>query len=88
ERYSLEAQREVLGRWAEALGYEVAETYTDPGYSGAQEDRPGLARLLADAQGGRFQVVLVSRLDRLARKVRLAYDLIERLEGSGVGLMS
>ena len=88
ERYSLEAQREVLGRWAEALGYEVAETYTDPGYSGAQEDRPGLARLLADAQGGRFRVVLVYRLDRLARKVRLAYDLIERLEGSGVGLMS
>lgn len=88
ERYSLEAQREVLERWAGALGYEVADTYTDPGYSGAQEDRPGLARLLTDAREGRFSVVLVYRLDRLARKVRLAYDLIERLEACGVGLMS
>jgi len=88
ERYSLEAQKEVLTRWAEVLGYEVAATYTDPGYSGAQEDRPALTRLLADAQEGRFAVVLVYRLDRLARKVRLAYDLIERLEQCGVGLMS
>jgi len=88
ERYSLEAQREVLERWASALGYEVVETYTDPGYSGAQEDRPGLARLLEAAREKRFEVVLVYRLDRLARKVRLAYDLIERLEACGVGLMS
>lgn len=88
ERYSLEAQQEVLTRWAGVLGYEVAATYTDPGYSGAQEDRPALTRLLADAQEGRFAVVLVYRLDRLARKVRLAYDLIERLERCGVGLMS
>lgn len=88
ERYSLDAQREVLERWASALGYEVVETYTDPGYSGALEDRPGLKRLLSDASEKRFAVVLVYRLDRLARKVRLAYDLIERLEDSGVGLMS
>jgi len=88
ERYSLEAQREVLSRWAGVLGYEVVETYTDPGYSGAQEDRPALKRLLADAREGRFEGVLVYRLDRLARRVRLAYELIERLEEYGVGLMS
>jgi site-specific DNA recombinase len=88
ERYSLETQREVLSRWAEALGHEVVDTYVDPGYSGALEDRPGLNRLLADAKDRRFDVLLIYRLDRLARKVRLAYDLIERLENAGVGLMS
>jgi len=88
DRHSLEAQRDALGRYAAALDYTVVGTYTDPGYSGATIERPDLTRLIEDARSKKFDVVLVYRLDRLARRVQLAYELIEILESCGVAMMS
>lgn len=45
---------------------EVVAVYKDRG-SGLSEKRPGLRRLLRDAQQGRFDVVRVTHEDRLAR---------------------
>lgn len=60
--------------------------YEDIGVSGNDLDRPGLARLLADAEAGRFEVVVVTDVARLARSMTLVGKLAQRLEACGVSV--
>lgn len=62
----------------------VGQPYVDVGASGMNLDRPGLARLLRDAQAGRFDRVVVVDVARVARDVRLVGDIVHRLEQAGV----
>jgi len=48
---------------------------------GARADRPQLAKLMALLQAG--DLVLVTKLDRLARSTRELLDLIERIGKAG-----
>src|SRR6476646_6095121 len=54
--------------------------------SGARRDRPQLARLLDQLRGG--DVVVVHRLDRLARSTRDLLEIAELLRDAGAGLRS
>ncbi len=54
--------------------------------SGAKRDRPELARMLEQLRDG--DVVVVTRLDRLARSTRDLLDIAERLREAGAGLRS
>ena len=71
-------------------GWEVAAVYSDEGLSGTLDAgrRPGLAALLAAACSGDVQAVIVLSLDRLARKTLLVLDLVGKLDGCGVELVS
>lgn len=62
------------------------EGYDDEGWSGFRLDRPALARLLADAEAGRVDVVLVEHLDRISRDLRDALEVVDRLGAAGVEL--
>jgi len=52
--------------------------------SGARRDRPQLARLLDQVREG--DVVVVARLDRLARSTRDLLEIAEQLKEAGAGL--
>ena len=54
--------------------------------SGARRDRPELARLIDQVR--EEDVLVVTRLDRLARSTRDLLDLAERLRDAGAGLRS
>ncbi len=54
--------------------------------SGAKRDRPELARMLEQLRDG--DVVVVTRLDRLARSTRDLLDIAEQLREAGAGLKS
>ena len=54
--------------------------------SGAKRDRPELARLLDQIRDE--DVVVVTRLDRLARSTRDLLDIAEKLKEAGAGLRS
>jgi DNA invertase Pin-like site-specific DNA recombinase len=54
--------------------------------SGTKRDRPELARLLDHLREG--DVLVVTRLDRLARSTRDLLDIAERLKEAGAGLRS
>ena len=66
-------QVDDLQSLARHRGWSVVDTYIDEGVSGAQDTRPGLDRMLADAQAGRLDVVAVWKLDRLGRSCRRAW---------------
>ena len=44
--------------------------------------------MLADAEAGLIDVVIVHKLDRFARNLRVTLETLERLERSGVGFVS
>jgi DNA invertase Pin-like site-specific DNA recombinase len=77
---SIEDQVEVCRRYVERQGWSVAQVYADRALSGASAARPGFQALLADAERGRFEVVVVEALDRVGRRLADVAALHDRLE--------
>ncbi len=90
ERQTIETQRAFLGEYCRLYGMEVAEVYADDGVSGTipLHERPEGRRLLEDAQAGRFETLLVYRLDRLGRSLLVIVDAHDRLQADEVALRS
>ena len=78
---SMEFQYSQLTTYCQLQGWTVINSYTDPGYSGKDGNRPGLERLLADAKIGLFDKVVVYKLDRLTRNLRLLLEIEQKLKG-------
>jgi DNA invertase Pin-like site-specific DNA recombinase len=64
----------------------VSRTFTDKGVSGAKAERPQLTALLDHVRAG--DVVVVWKLDRIARNTKNLLELVERLDALGVGFES
>lgn len=88
EGTSLDFQDSQLLAYCQLQGWSVINSYSDPGYSGKDGNRPGLEKLLADAKIGLFDKVLVYKLDRLARNLRLLLEVEQKLRASGATVTS
>lgn len=77
EGYSIGEQIERLNKYCEAMGWTVYKTYTDPGYSGGDMNRPGLKAMIEDVKAGKVDKVVVYKLDRLSRSQKDTLILIE-----------
>src|SRR5215212_7660762 len=91
EGYSLDAQNRAGRLYCEAHGWEVVHVYRDEGRSARTDDlakRPAFQQLLADAEAGLIDVVVVHKLDRFARNRRVAFEAFERLGKARVGFVS
>ena len=77
EGYSIGEQTERLEKYAQAHGWTVFKKYTDPGYSGANMQRPALKQLIQDAKSHKFEKVIVYKLDRLSRSQKDTLMIIE-----------
>ena len=68
QEQSLGDQRLEVSRYAEEHGYQVIREYVDDAISGTSADeRPGFQAMVADAQAGGFQAVIVWNSDRFSR---------------------
>jgi DNA invertase Pin-like site-specific DNA recombinase len=76
----LTAQRAAL----EQLGVKPKDIYVDHGLTGTNRERPGLHTALAAVRRG--ETLVVTKLDRLARSLPDARDLIGELTEEGVRL--
>ncbi len=76
----LTSQRDGLA----ALGVDQERIYVDHGLTGTTRLRPGLREALAACRAG--DTLVVTKLDRLARSVPDARDIVEELTGRGVRL--
>lgn len=65
----------------------LVDEYVDRG-SGIDRDRPELERLLSDARAGEIDLVVVWRLDRLARSTIHLLEVLEQLHRWSVGFVS
>lgn len=71
DKFGLAAQKQAITTYARENGFELVEWQQDRGISGATLDRPGLSDIFAGAKEGRFAVVLVAKMDRIARDLML-----------------
>ena len=76
----LTVQRTALA----ALDVDAGRVYVDHGLTGANRDRPGLREALAACREG--DTLVVTKLDRLARSVPDARDIVDELTARGVSL--
>ena len=59
-----------LRDYCQRMGYAIADEYVDAGYSGKTDQRPAFERLLADMRAGKFNAVIVYKLDRIGRSLQ------------------
>jgi site-specific DNA recombinase len=89
EGVSLENQESRIRAYAESQGWELLRIYREEGYSGRIMERPELQRMLQDIRAGGIGVVLVYKVDRLTRRQKDLWTLLEdEFEPNGVGFKS
>src|SRR5207245_2760408 len=70
-------------------GWILARTrYDDGGFSGGNIERPALERLLADIRGGRIDIIIVYKVDRLTRSLADFARLVEIFDAQGASFVS
>src|SRR5690348_263901 len=89
---SLQAQSEACEAYIRSQrheGWALARTrYDDGGFSGGNIERPALQHLLADIQGGRIDIIVVYKVDRLTRSLADFARLVEIFDAQGVSFVS
>lgn len=77
EGHSIPMQKERLISFCRAKGWVVSGMFIDPGHSGSTLERPGMVSLIEGVKAGKYDVVLVYKLDRLSRSQKDTLFLIE-----------
>lgn len=85
---SIEDQERVCRMYAAANGMEVVAVYADRATSGTTDGRPSFQRLIADSAKGKWDTVLVYKLDRFARDRFDAALYRRKLKENGVSVVS
>jgi len=70
-----------------ARGWEIAGEYTDV-ISGVKQSRPALDRLMQDARAGKFNTVMVTKIDRLGRSLIHFLQITHEFERMGVDIVA
>ncbi|OHB56119.1 MAG: hypothetical protein A2Y07_01210 [Planctomycetes bacterium GWF2_50_10] len=83
---SIETQLELCRAYCTRQGYEIIGEFDDKVLSGDEEDRPGLWNAIEAL--ARDCVLVVYRLDRLARSVYLSYIIEEAVKKHGAKIIS
>jgi site-specific DNA recombinase len=85
---SIEDQLRQCRERAVREGWTIVETYSDRAISGASLIRSGIQSLLADAQAGRFDMVLSEALDRVSRDQVDVAGIFKRLRFANVRIFT
>ena len=84
EGFSLEAQRERLEKICETNGYIIYKVYADEGKSGKDTNRPAFQEMMNDMKEGKFDKILVMKLDRISRSVIDLEIMIKEMQQNNV----
>lgn len=78
--YSPDAQKRAFYDWCAANGHRPVQWYFDDDLSGKREDRDNFQRLLEDAYAHPGSLVVVHKIDRLARDTELILNRHKKLK--------
>lgn len=92
---SLEAQRRAVAAQAERSDLTIVMVLTDKDAPASTLNRPAMSQLIAHIDTGQVDAVIISRLDRLTRRIKDFSSLLQRMReakraggGQGVDLIS
>ena len=89
--YSLDAEARAIKAYCSLHGWEMTREYRDEGKSARADDlakRPAFAAMLADADAGLIDVIVVHKLDRFSRNVKVTFETLDRLQANGIAFAS
>lgn len=76
DEQNIAQQRTLLVKYCQNKGYKF-RSYIDNGISGKISERPSWQKLLADAQRGLFDIIIVTKIDRITRELKYAIEFYE-----------
>ena len=89
---SLDAQREAGENYIASQKSNgwicLPDRYDDGGFSGGNTNRPGLTKLLADAEAGKIDIIVVYKIDRLSRSICDFSELSKKFDKWDVAFVS
>lgn len=89
EGHSLDAQEVHIRSFVESQGWVLVNIYADAGISAKKGSRrPGLEQMLQDAKGGKFDVVVVDKIDRFYRHLGSLLSALDHLNECSVSFAS
>ena len=74
---SITLQTEELTKYCKLNNYEIFDKYIDFGFTGKNTKRPAFEKMLCDAKENKFNMILVTKIDRFARST---LDLLFNIE--------
>lgn len=83
DNQDLQHQIEICKKHCQIKGWEIFKIYSET-ISGTKISRPEFNQLLADMRGYKFGVIVVSKLDRLARSLSHLLSLTDEFNSKGV----
>ena len=81
---SMDAQLRAIHKFANENGYQIVSEYIDRAKTGTNDRREEFQRMIRDSDDGDFEVVIVHKLDRFARKRYDSAIYRKALEENGV----
>lgn len=90
ERGTIQNQIDFVKKYADLHQLDIRDYYLDDGISGTipLDQRPEGKRLLDDAKAGKFNLILIYKLDRLGRSARIVLNAVHELESYNVKIKS
>lgn len=88
EGFSLAAQLDKCQKYIDLQGWEFIDEYKDEGYSAKNLKRPAMQRLIQEVKKGKFDLIVVYRLDRLVRHVGDLNHLLDLFKEHNVSFVS
>jgi len=89
EGHSLDAQENNIRDYICSQGWSLVQIYTDPGISAKKDShRPVFEILMQDARAGKFDVVVVDKIDRFYRHLGGLLTALDKLNSYNVGFAS
>ena len=88
---SVESQIDICKHYIEIQkekDWRFIDSYTDPGFSGKNLDKPGIQRLISDIKLKKIDVVIVYKIERLVRSIKDFYMLWDLFEEHNVTFVS
>ena len=89
--YSMDAQSRAFHKLVDDREWSVYREYVEEGRSAHTDDvrkRPVFLQAIEDAIAGKYDVLVVHKIDRFSRKVRVTMEYFEKLGTAGVGFVS
>lgn len=76
ESRSIQNQKSMLITYAMNQGWDIYNIYSDDDYKGSDRTRPAFNQLLADAEAGKFNIVLCKSQARFTRELEMVEKII------------
>lgn len=91
EGYSIDAQKRAFKVLVGGKDWAICKEYVDEGKSARTDNinkRPAFKEMVADALAGKFDVLVVHKLDRFARNLRITLEYFDQLSKAGISFVS